>query len=167
VADHPDDAAPGEPARGEILPPAPQCECSQGVGRAPRARRRHRARTADAGRCHWPTRCRRSPTTLGKPGDLAGLRAAGRCFSWPSPGAFRRSELVGIDVAHLRFETESLIVYTPRSKRDQTGAAGRMSPCHACRAPRPARSARWRHGCGGRGPVFRRISPRPKRSRGG
>lgn len=36
-------------------------------------------------------------------------------------GAFRRSEIVGIDIEHLCFDTYGLSVYIPRSKTDQEG----------------------------------------------
>jgi integrase len=68
------------------------------------------------------------------PRDLAGLRDRA-LFLIGLAGAFRRSELVGIDVAHLRFETESVIVCIPHSKTDQAGDGGR----------RPAAYARRRH----------------------
>ena len=43
---------------------------------------------------------------------------------------------------------------------------GRMSPCRTCTAPRPVRSARWRHGCGVRGSGVARCSGgSPARSR--
>ena len=76
-------------------------------------------------------------------------------------GAFRRSELVGIDVAHLRFETESVIVRIPRSKTDQAGhgadvALPRMRGEETC----PVRAlGDWLHrGKIRRGAVFRRIT---------
>jgi len=36
-------------------------------------------------------------------------------------GAFRRSELVAIDMEHLQFEHQGLLIVVPRSKTDQTG----------------------------------------------
>ena len=36
-------------------------------------------------------------------------------------GAFRRSELVAIDVHHLRFEADCVEIHLPRSKGDQAG----------------------------------------------
>lgn len=36
-------------------------------------------------------------------------------------GAFRRSELVAIEIEHLTWETEGLLITLPRSKTDQTG----------------------------------------------
>ena len=41
-------------------------------------------------------------------------------------GAFRRSELVGIDVEHVEFVTEGLVVTLPRSKTDQEGAGRKV-----------------------------------------
>jgi integrase len=54
------------------------------------------------------------------PGDLAGLRDRA-LFLVGLAGAFRRSELVGIDVTHLRFEAIGVRVRIPRSKTDQEG----------------------------------------------
>ena len=52
--------------------------------------------------------------------DLAGLRDRA-LFLVGFAGAFRRSELVAIDVHHLRFEADCLVVHLPRSKGDQAG----------------------------------------------
>ena len=52
--------------------------------------------------------------------DLAGLRDRA-LFLVGFAGALRRSELVAIDHAHLRFEAASVTVHIPRSKRDQEG----------------------------------------------
>jgi integrase len=41
-------------------------------------------------------------------------------------GAFRRSELVGIDVEHIEFVTEGMVVTLPRSKTDQEGAGRKV-----------------------------------------
>jgi len=100
------------------------------------------------------------------PTDLAGLRDRA-LFLVGLAGAFRRSELVGIDVEHLRFEADSVIVRIPRSKTDQagqgadvalprmrgaeTGPAGSACPVAALEAW--LRRAKIR-----RGPVFRRIT---------
>jgi integrase len=54
------------------------------------------------------------------PSDLAGLRDRA-LFLVGFAGAFRRSELVAIDRAQLRFEAGSLVIHVPRSKRDQEG----------------------------------------------
>ncbi len=53
-------------------------------------------------------------------GDLAGTRDRA-LFLVGFAGAFRRSELVAIDVAHLRFEAGCVVIHIPRSKRDQEG----------------------------------------------
>ena len=37
-------------------------------------------------------------------------------------GAFRRAELVAIDIEHLTFEPEGVVIFVPRSKTDQEGA---------------------------------------------
>jgi integrase len=82
-------------------------------------------------------------------------------------GAFRRSELVGIDFHHLRFETEGVVIHLPRSKADQegkgvdvtlprmrnatTGAASETCPVRALETW--LRKAKIR-----RGAVFRAIS---------
>ena len=52
--------------------------------------------------------------------DLAGLRDRA-LFLVGFAGAFRRSELVAIDVHHLRFEADCVVVHLPRSKGDQAG----------------------------------------------
>ena len=52
--------------------------------------------------------------------DLAGVRDRA-LFLVGFAGAFRRSELVAIDVHHLRFEADSVVVHVPRSKGDQAG----------------------------------------------
>lgn len=36
-------------------------------------------------------------------------------------GAFRRSELVAIDIKHVQFEPQGMLIVVPRSKTDQTG----------------------------------------------
>jgi integrase len=92
--------------------------------------------------------------------DLAGLRDRA-LFLVGLAGAFRRSELVGIDVAHLRFETESVTVRIPRSKTDQAGQGAdvvlpRMRGAETC--PVTALEAWLRRAKIRRGPVFRRIT---------
>jgi integrase len=94
------------------------------------------------------------------PRDLAGMRDRA-LFLIGLAGAFRRSELVGIDVAHLRFETESVTVRIPRSKTDQAGdgadvALPRMRGEETC--PVGALEAWLRRAKIRRGPVFRRIT---------
>ena len=100
------------------------------------------------------------PGNLAGPAGLAGLRDRA-LFLVGLAGAFRRSELVGIDVAHLRFETESVIVRIPRSKTDQAGegvdvALPRMRGEETC--PVAALEAWLRRARIRRGPVFRRIT---------
>jgi integrase len=94
------------------------------------------------------------------PGDLAGLRDRA-LFLVGLAGAFRRSELVGIDVEHLRFETESVTVRIPRSKTDQAGegvdvALPRTRGTETC--PVAALEAWLRRAKIRRGPMFRRIT---------
>ena len=52
--------------------------------------------------------------------DLAGLRDRA-LFLVGFAGALRRSELVAIDVHHLRFEADCVVIHLPRSKSDQGG----------------------------------------------
>ena len=97
--------------------------------------------------------------------DLAGQRDRA-LFLVGFAGAFRRSELVGIDVHHLRFEADCLVVHLPRSKGDQAGkgvdvtlprmrgadsAASDTCPVRALEAW--LRRAKIR-----RGPVFRSVT---------
>lgn len=91
--------------------------------------------------------------------DLAGLRdRALLTLGWF--GAFRRSELVGLDVAAVRFTTEGVVVTVARSKTDQEGHgiekgipyAGNVAVC-------PVRSLRaWLDAAGIEGgPLFRGV----------
>jgi integrase len=94
------------------------------------------------------------------PNDLAGLRDWA-LFLVGLAGAFRRSEPVGIDIAHLRFEAEGVTVRIPRSKTDQAGegvdvALPRMRGTETC--PVGALEARLRRSKIRRGLVFRRIT---------
>ncbi len=52
--------------------------------------------------------------------DLAGWRDRA-LFLAGFAGAFRRAELVAIDVVHLRFDAQGVTIHIPRSKRDQEG----------------------------------------------
>lgn len=52
--------------------------------------------------------------------DLRGLRDRA-LFLVGFAGAFRRSELVGIDYRHLRFEPDAVVIHLPHSKADQEG----------------------------------------------
>ncbi|MDA8251355.1 MAG: site-specific integrase [Rhodospirillales bacterium] len=54
------------------------------------------------------------------PSDLAGIRDRALLLVGFA-GAFRRSELVAIDHAHLRFDANGVTIRIPRSKRDQEG----------------------------------------------
>jgi len=75
-------------------------------------------------------------------------------------GGFRRSELAGIEVEHLAWDTRGLVVTLPRSKTDQTGegivkaipfGSGLCCPATALRA--------WLDAAGvAAGPVFRSIT---------
>lgn len=94
------------------------------------------------------------------PDNLAGLRDRA-LFLVGLAGAFRRSELVGIDVAHLRFENDSVIVRIPRSKADQAAegadvALPRMRGAESC--PVGALEQWLQRSKIRRGPVFRRIT---------
>jgi len=77
-------------------------------------------------------------------------------------GAFRRSELVAINIEHLIFEEEGVVVFVPRSKTDQEGVGRHVGIPYAAQDPCPVRLlrtwiARLNH-CGiTEGPVFRRV----------
>lgn len=76
-------------------------------------------------------------------------------------GAFRRSELVGINVEHLRFTPEGVVVTLPKSKTDQEGA-GRLVPLPYSRNGQetcPVRALQaWLELAGiTSGPVFRKV----------
>ncbi len=75
-------------------------------------------------------------------------------------GAFRRSELVGLDVADLRFGAEGLVATVRRSKTDQEGeGALKHVPQLRAAALCPVRAVRaWLDAAGIKsGPVFRRV----------
>ncbi len=100
------------------------------------------------------------------PNDLAGLRDRALLLVGFA-GAFRRSELVAIDHAHLRFEATGVTIRIPRSKRDREGKGAdvtlprmRGDDTGAVRGTCPVRAletwltrAKIR-----RGPVFRGIT---------
>jgi integrase len=94
------------------------------------------------------------------PSDLAGRRDRA-LFLVGLAGAFRRSELVGIDVAHLRFTGSGVTIHLPRSKTDQAGEGAEVAlPRGRDPAACPVRAleawlqrAKLR-----RGPVFRRVT---------
>src|SRR3972149_4757177 len=77
-------------------------------------------------------------------------------------GAFRRSELVAINIEHLIFEEEGVVVFVPRSKTDQEGVGRHVGIPYAAQDPCPVRLlrtwiARLNH-CGStEGRVFRRV----------
>jgi len=73
-------------------------------------------------------------------------------------GAFRRSELVGLEVADLAFETEGLCVTIRKSKTDQEGQGHEMAIPRG-KTLRPVRAVReWLRASGiTAGPVFRAI----------
>ena len=75
-------------------------------------------------------------------------------------GAFRRSELVGIDVEHIEFVAEGIVITLPRSKTDQEGArrkVGIPSGHNAATCPVGALAAWLEAACIDSGPVFRPI----------
>ena len=75
-------------------------------------------------------------------------------------GAFRRSELVGLAVADIRFTRAGAVVTLRRSKTDQVGAGREVAvPKGGAPATCPVRAARdWLRAAGiGEGPVFRRL----------
>jgi integrase len=78
-------------------------------------------------------------------------------------GALRRSELVGLDVEHLRQTADALVLLLPRSKGDQAGEGQRVSIGRG-RHPEtcPVRAVEeWLRAAGIRfGPVFRKVSVR-------
>ncbi len=93
------------------------------------------------------------------PQDLAGSRDRA-LFLVGLAGAFRRSELVGIDVEHLRFDAGSVIVRLARSKTDQAGEGADVAlpRMRAETCPVQALEAWLRRAKIRRGPVFRRIT---------
>lgn len=75
-------------------------------------------------------------------------------------GALRRSELVGIDVEHLRFTSDGLVLTIEHSKTDQQGAGQVIAlPYGSNRLTCPVRSMQsWLEESGiTSGPVFRRM----------
>ena len=60
------------------------------------------------------------------PDDLAGLRDRALLLVGFA-GALRRSELVAIDHAHLRFAAAGVAIHIPRSKRDQEGKGAEIT----------------------------------------
>jgi site-specific recombinase XerD len=75
-------------------------------------------------------------------------------------GAFRRSELVGLDVADLAFTEDGLEVTLRRSKTDQEGVGRKVGiPCGSTPETCPVRALRaWIEAAGiTEGPVFREV----------
>jgi integrase len=98
--------------------------------------------------------------------DLAGWRHRA-LFLVGFAGAFRRAELVAIDVVHLRFDAAGVTIHIPRSKRDQEGKGAdvtlpRMRTATASPAgvTCPVRALEhWlRRARLKRGPVFRHVT---------
>lgn len=76
-------------------------------------------------------------------------------------GAFRRSELVGLDVEDLDFTTDGLIIVLRHSKTDQEGAGAKVGiPYGSTPATCPVRNVKaWLAATGiTTGPVFRSVS---------
>src|ERR1700722_1192828 len=93
-------------------------------------------------------------------GDLRGLRnRAILTVGWT--GAFRRSDIVSLDVEDVSFVPEGLVVLLRQSKTDQEGeGVERGLPMAENAALCPARSLRaWLHAAGiTEGPIFRAIN---------
>ena len=99
------------------------------------------------------------------PEDLAGLRDRA-LFLMALATAFRRSEVVGMDVVHLRLGARDVTVHLPSSKTDQEGEGAdivvpRMTdeagrPSETC--PVRALEAWLRHAKISRGAVFRSVT---------
>jgi site-specific recombinase XerD len=93
--------------------------------------------------------------------DIAGLRDQALLLLGFA-GALRRSELVAIDREHLRFTSEGMTVFIPRSKRDQEGEGATIGiprglkplscPVRAMEEWLRRTRIEW-------GSVFRRLSP--------
>ncbi len=81
-------------------------------------------------------------------------------------GAFRRSELVGIDVTDLEFRPEGMLVHVRRSKTDQEGAGQLVAiPAGGARCPVHALSMWLLHASIDDGAVFRGIWKGGRRAR--
>jgi integrase len=92
--------------------------------------------------------------------DLAGVRDRA-LFLTGLAGGFRRSELVAMEVAHLRFDATGVVIHIPRSKGDQEGEGAdvtlpRMRGQDTC--PVQALETWLRRAGLTRGAVFRNIS---------
>jgi integrase len=94
--------------------------------------------------------------------DLAGMRDRA-LLAVGFAGGFRRSALVGLDVADLAFGAEGVAITTRRDKTDQEGAGGALGLCYgATAATCPVRTLRaWLDAAGiTEGPVFRAVDVR-------
>ena len=95
------------------------------------------------------------------PGDLHGLRSKALLLIGFA-GALRRSELVGIDIEHLTWNPDGLVILIPYSKTDQTGDGRTVAiPFGSHPARCPIRNLRkWLAAAAiTEGPIFRAISP--------
>ncbi|MEL4180217.1 site-specific integrase [Roseateles sp. PN1] len=74
--------------------------------------------------------------------------------------ALRRSELVGLDVEHLEFVPEGLLVHLLRSKTDQSGCGRKIAVPFGRTAACPVKAvSNWMAAAGiGCGPLFRSVS---------
>jgi integrase len=93
--------------------------------------------------------------------DLPGLRDRALLLLGFS-GAFRRSELIGIDVGHIRPTPMGLRLLIPRSKTDGAGEGAEIGIAKGARPVTcPVRAlAAWLVAAGiADGPVFRRVTP--------
>jgi len=93
------------------------------------------------------------------PDDQAGLRDRALLLVGFA-GAFRRSELVALDVVDLEFRRAGLVVHLRRSKTDQGGAGQQKGIPHGAHPETcPVRALRaWLQAAGiQEGPVFRRV----------
>ena len=75
-------------------------------------------------------------------------------------GAFRRSELVGLNVADLEFVDQGLIVHLRRSKTDQEGVGRKVAIPYARGSACPVKAAKdWLTAAGiSEGPLFRPVT---------
>ena len=141
AAGHPPPALPGHPLVGETLKGIRRVH-----GTAPSAK--HPLFTDDL---------RRMVHTL--PGNPIGLRDRALLLLGFA-GAFRRSELARLEIAHLRETAEGLLVHIPRSKTDQEGRGREVAiPYGADPTTCPVRACReWIAAASlSAGPIFRRI----------
>ena len=93
------------------------------------------------------------------PGDLRGVRDKALILLGFA-GAFRRSELVGLDVGHVRFGAKAMTLTVKHSKTDQEGAGIKKTiPYLADAALDPAFALKaWLRAAGiTRGPIFRKV----------